>query len=312
MLRRLGDTGLFVHPLCLGGNVFGWSATEAEAFAVLDTYAEAGGNFIDTADVYSVWVPSHAGGESETILGRWMTTRRNRERLIVATKVGLHPRWPGLSAKSIVAAAEASLERLGTDRIDLYYAHRDDPTTPLDDALRAFDSLVRVGKVRHVAASNYTADRLATAQTAARSMGITGFEVLQPRYNLMDRTDYEGPLADWCEKTGMPCVPYFGLARGFLTGKYRPGRHVESVRAEGVAPYMGERGARVLSALDDVATAHGSNPAAVALAWLAARPTVASVIASARTDAQLRELLPMATLPLTSEEVERLTASGDA
>jgi aryl-alcohol dehydrogenase (NADP+) len=313
MLRALGETGLLVHPLCLGGNVFGWSATEAESFAVLDAYVAAGGNFIDTADMYSTWEPGHTGGESETILGRWMSSRKNRSRLIVATKVGLHPRLPGLSEKNIVAAVEASLQRLATDRIDLYYAHRDDPKTPLDETLRAFDALVKAGKVRHIAASNYSAARLAEARDQAEVTRSSPFQALQTKYNLMDRADYEGPLSAWCARERVPCVPYYGLARGFLSGKYRPGRSVESVRADAVVKtYLGDRGTRVLAALDAIAAAHRTSLAAVALAWLAARPTVASVIASARTEAQLADLLPMATLQLEAEETERLDRASEA
>jgi aryl-alcohol dehydrogenase-like predicted oxidoreductase len=271
--KTLGATGLLVHPLCLGGNVFGWTADEAQSFAVLDAYVAAGGNFIDTSDMYSVWVPGHDGGESERILGRWMASRQNRDRLVLATKVGMNPTRPGLSAANIEAAAEGSLRRLGVDHVDLYYAHRDDERTPLRETLRAFEALRQSGKVRHVAASNYGVRRLLDARTAARREGTRAYDVLQPHYNLMDRGDYEGPLMDLCVKEEVASIPYFGLARGFLTGKYRRSRHVESARREAASAYLDERGERVLSRLDEIATAHETTVAAVALAWLAGRPT---------------------------------------
>lgn len=306
-MALLPGTDLDVFPLCLGGNVFGWTATEAESFAVLDAYAAAGGNFIDTADVYSSWVPGHTGGESETVIGRWMAARSARQSTIVATKVGLCPGLEGLSPQTIRSAAEASLRRLGVDRIDLYYAHKDDPKTPLDASLRAFDALVREGKVRYVAASNYTAPRLAEALSISEREGLARFVALQPHYNLVHREEYEGELAAICTGSSLGCVPYFGLAMGFLTGKYRPGVTVPSARAGGAAKYLDARGERVLAALDTIATARGVPVAAVALAWLRGRPGVVAPIASARTVSQLEELLPMAELTLTPEEAGRLT-----
>lgn len=315
-MTRIAGTALDVFPLNLGGNVFGWTADEAQSFRVLDAYAEAGGNFIDTADTYSSWVPGHAGGESETILGRWMAARKNRDRIVIATKVGMLASLKGLSAATIRTAAEASLRRLQTDRIDLYYAHRDDPETPLDESLRAFDNLVRAGKVRYLGSSNYTAARLGEALAVSRREGLARFVALQPNYSLVHRQDYEGALANLCAREGVACLPYFSLAKGFLTGKYRVGaKKVESPRAEGAAAYLDARGLRVLAALDDIAAAHATTVAAVALAWLLTRPNVVAPIASARTPEQLAELLPVAKVRLTRDEAERLTrasAGGDA
>ncbi len=311
VMARLPGTDLDVFPLCLGGNVFGWTADERESFAVLDAYAAAGGNFIDTADVYSSWVPGHAGGESETIIGRWMAAREARQSVIVATKVGLCPGLEGLAPRTIRSAAEASLRRLGVDCIDLYYAHKDDPKTPLEETLRALDTLVRDGKVRYVAASNYTAPRLAEALAVSSRGGLVRFVALQPHYNLVHREEYEGALAEVCAEHSVACVPYFGLAMGFLTGKYRAGVTVPSARADGVGKYRNARGERVLEALDAIAGAKGVPVAAVALAWLRGRMGVVAPIASARTVEQIEELLPMAGLTLTPEETGRLTdASG--
>ncbi len=309
-MTQLANTDLDVFPLCLGGNVFGWTADEPQSFDVLDAYADAGGNFIDTADVYSAWAPGHSGGESETLLGRWMAARKNRDRIVVATKVGMHPGLVGLSAKTIRAAAEASLRRLQTDRIDLYYAHRDDPTTPLRETLGAFDELVRAGKVRYVAASNYPAARLSEALAISKSDGLARFVAVQPHYNLVHRSDYEGPIAEICAREKLACAPYYGLAKGFLTGKYRPGAPVQSARARGASAYLDERGLRVLETLDAIAKAHRTTPAAVALGWLLARPNVVAAIASARTREQLADLLPMATLRLSADEAAQLTAAS--
>jgi aryl-alcohol dehydrogenase-like predicted oxidoreductase len=306
-MTRLGRTDLDVFPLCLGGNVFGWSASEQESFDVLDAYAAAGGNFIDTADSYSFWVPGHRGGESETIIGRWMASRGARNRTIVATKVGRCPGLERLSPKTIRTAVEASLRRLGSDRIDLYYAHADDPKTPIEETLRAFDGLVREGKVRYIAASNFTSPRLSEALAISTRDGLARYVALQPHYNLVHRSDYEGPLSGVCAREGLACLPYFALAQGFLAGKYRPGVTVESVRADGARAYLDARGQRVLGVLDDVAAAHKTSVAAVSLAWLLAQPTVAAPIASARTITQLAELVQLATLRLTKEEAQRLS-----
>jgi aryl-alcohol dehydrogenase-like predicted oxidoreductase len=305
---RLGDTELDVFPLCLGGNVFGWTLEERESFAVLDAYRAAGGNFLDTADAYG---RRGAGeGTSEELIGRWMAARGNREEIVVATKVGVGSRR-GLSAQNIAAACEDSLRRLGTDHIDLYYAHQDDPDTPLEETLVAFATLIAEGKVRYVAASNYSAERLAQTLELGRQAELAGFAALQDRYNLMDR-DYERELAPVCAAHDVACLPYYGLAMGFLTGKYRPGgENVDSPRAARVAEsYVNERGVRVLDALDGIAAARGVSDAAVALAWLAAQPTVATPIASARSAEQLAELLQFVDLELDAEEIERLSAAS--
>ena len=305
-MARLGSTDLDVFPLCLGGNVFGWTSDEAESFAVLDAYAAAGGNFIDTADSYSAWVPGHSGGESEAIIGRWMAARGNRDRMVIATKVGRLETRKGLHTDTIRAAAEDSLRRLQTDRIDLYYAHGDDDTSiPLDETLSAFDELVRAGKVRHIAASNYEPDRLAEALAVSKAEGLAPYAALQPHYNLVER-DYETELAPLCIENGLACLPYFSLAMGFLTGKYRPGGKSDSARAAGASRYLDDRGIAVLAALDAIAAAHGSTQAAVALAWLLAQPTVVAPIASARTTEQLAELLSFIDLELTAEELAQL------
>jgi aryl-alcohol dehydrogenase-like predicted oxidoreductase len=309
-MAKLGNTDLDVFGLCLGGNVFGWSADEDESFAILDAYAAAGGNFIDTADVYSLWVPGNSGGDSERIIGRWLKARGNRDAMVIATKVAKLPSRPGLSAANIRAAAEESLQRLGTDYIDLYYAHQDDPGTPIEETLGAFDALVREGKVRYIAASNFTAARLTESLAVSDREGLARYCALQNHYNLLERAEYERDLAPVLKREGVPGVPFYGLARGFLAGKYRLGVEVDSVRAGAVAPYRNERGYRVLSVLDQVAAAHNTTVAAVALAWLAAQPTVAAPIASARTPQQLLELVPFTDLKLSSDELSALNAAS--
>jgi aryl-alcohol dehydrogenase-like predicted oxidoreductase len=303
---KVGNTSLDVFPLCLGGNVFGWTIDEPQSFAVLDAYAAAGGNFVDTADMYSSWVPGNAGGESETILGRWMAARRTRDRIVVATKVGKLAGLDNLSAKTIRTAAENSLRRLGTDRIDLYYAHADDPATPVEEALGAFDALVREGKVLQLAASNYTEPRLFEALAVSKREGLARFVALQPHYNLVHRSDYEGALAALCTSAGLACFPYYALASGFLAGKYRPGVKVASARAGGAAKYLDDRGLRVLAVLDEIAAERETTVAAVALAWLLTRPGVVAPIASARTPEQLAQLLPAVSLKLNDDEVSLL------
>jgi aryl-alcohol dehydrogenase (NADP+) len=270
---------------------------------VLDAYLAAGGNFIDTADSYSVWVEGNKGGESEAIIGGWMAKRRNREQLVIATKVGRD----GLAAESIQRRAEESLARLQTDYIDLYYAHYDDTTTDLEESLDAFDGLVREGKVRYVAASNYGAGRLADALRISRDANLTGYVALQTHYNLLERDGYEDELADLCADEGLPCLPYYALAQGFLTGKYRSSEaEVESPRAIDVQVYESERGDAVLDALHAIAQARATTMAAVSLAWLLAQPTVATPITSARSVEQLEQLLPAVDLQLTGEELSRL------
>jgi aryl-alcohol dehydrogenase-like predicted oxidoreductase len=310
-LRTLGSSGLEVFPLALGGNVFGWTADQDASFAVLDAYTAAGGNFIDTADAYSAWADGNSGGESETVLGRWFAARGNRDDVVLATKVSQHPEYPGLSAANIKAAADASLRRLATDHIDLYYTHYDKPEVPVEEIIGALDELVKAGKVRHIAASNISAERLAASLEFSDREGLARYVALQPHYNLVSRDTYEGELRDLAEQAGLAAVPYYALAAGFLTGKYRPGTAVDSPRAGGAAKHLeSERGRRVLAALDEIAEAHDAPVATVALAWLAAQPTVAAPIASARTVEQLPALLGVAELSLTADEVARLTRAS--
>jgi aryl-alcohol dehydrogenase-like predicted oxidoreductase len=303
-------TDLDVFPLSLGGNVFGWTANEEQSFAVLDAYAAAGGNFIDTADMYSCWAPGNSGGESETIIGRWMKKRGNRSKMVIATKVGNLPSLLGLSTKTIQRAVEGSLERLQTDHIDLYYAHVDDRATPLIESLAAFDGLVRSGKVRYIAASNYNAPRLAEALRACRREGFAQYVALQQHYNLMERQKYEGELEETVAAEGLGSLPYYSLASGFLTGKYRTGSKVDSKRAEGAGAYLNDKGRKVLGALDEIAGTRKEAVATIALAWLAAQPTVVAPIASARTPEQLPPLLRAADVHLTKEEVLKLSAAS--
>jgi aryl-alcohol dehydrogenase-like predicted oxidoreductase len=292
--------------------VFGWTLDEEHSFAVLDAYVRDGGNFIDTADIYGRHGDGGIGG-SERIIGRWLAARGNREQLVIATKVGMSEEVPGLSREAIRYGVHGSLERLGIERIDLYYAHRDDPRTPLPETLAAFAELIDEGLVRHVAASNYSASRLTEALAlGAQRDELASYVALQPHYNLLER-DYEDDLAEICERAGLACIPYFGLARGFLTGKYRRGGpEIQSPRAAGVREsYCNERGFAVLEALLEIAAAHDVAPAAVALAWLRLAPTVLAPIASATSPEQLAELMPSATLALDAAEVERLTSAGE-
>ena len=310
-MNRIGGTGLEVFPLCLGGNVFGWTADEATSFALLDAYTAAGGNFVDTADSYPQWADGCQGGESETIIGRWLARRSRRDDLIIATKVGQSRRHPGLSPATIRSAAEASLRRLGSGHIDLYYAHEDDPATPLADTIAAFDSLVREGKARYVAASNYSAPRLAAALASAQQQDLVGFVALQVHYNLVHRDEYEGDLSALCQQEGLSCIAYSALADGFLTGKYRPGHALPvSERADDAAVYLNESGLAVLGALDTVAERNGTPIAAVALAWLAAQPRVAAPLASARTPRQLQDLLRAPDLKLSADDLALLNAAS--
>ncbi|MFE9453139.1 aldo/keto reductase [Streptomyces sp. NPDC006739] len=310
-LRKLGSSDLEVFPLALGGNVFGWTADEQASFAVLDAYAAAGGNFVDTADSYSAWIEGNQGGESETIIGKWLKARGNRSDVVIATKVSQHPEYQGLSAANIKAAADASLRRLDTDYIDLYYTHFDKPEVPVEEIIGALDELVKAGKVRHIAASNISAERLQESLDFSDREGLARYVALQPHYNLVSRDTYEGALRDLAARTGLSAVPYFALASGFLTGKYRPGTTVDSARAGSAAKHLdSERGRQVLTALDEIATAHDAPVATVALAWLTAQPTVVAPIASARTVEQLPALLGVAELTLSEAEVERLTQAS--
>lgn len=311
-LRRIGESELTVFPLAISGNVFGWTADEPTSFALLDAYAAAGGNFIDTADSYSAWVEGHTGGESEEILGRWMQARGNRDRMVIATKVGGHPERKNLSPENLRGACDASLRRLRTDRIDLWYTHYDEPGRPVEEFLGVLDELVRAGKVRWIGASNVTAERLDEAVRASERAGLARYVALQPHYNLVARERYEGALAEVVARHGLAAIPYYAVAAGFLTGKYRPGGpEVASARARGASKYLADpRALRVLGVLDEVAAAHGVEVATVAIAWLRDRPTVAAPIASARTVEQLPALLAAADLVLTAEEIAALDAAS--
>jgi aryl-alcohol dehydrogenase-like predicted oxidoreductase len=304
----LSSTDLNISRLCLGGNVFGWTADEDQSFAVLDAYTEAGGNFLDTADVYSAWVDGNSGGESETIIGKWLAQRGNRDDVVVATKVGMLAGFDNQKRDTVLTSADRSLKRLGVDHIDLYYNHLDDPNTPLEETLAAYDQLVRDGKVRHIAASNFSAERLAQALEIQEREGFAKFVALQPEYNLVSRDKFEGELQATVARNGLATLPYFSLARGFLTGKYRPGVEVQSPRAGAASKHLDEHGLQVLEVLDELAETHETTVAAVALAWLAQQPTVAAPIASARTLEQLSDLLPVLTLELSQAEADRLSA----
>lgn len=309
--RLIGKRALQVSPICLGGNVFGWTADEETSFAVLDAFVAAGGNFIDTANIYSAWVPGNVGGESETIIGRWLAARGSRDDVVIATKVGMQggPQQPkGLTREKIRTGVDASLKRLQTDRIDIFYAHEHDADTPLSETMAAFDELVNEGVVGVVAASNYTADRLAQALAASDEHGYVRYELLQPHYNLMERDGYEGALADLCVAEGITVAPYFALARGFLTGKYRRDQPLPATpRAAGIEKeYLNDRGFQVVDALDSVASAHGARPGEVALAWLLAKPAVVAPIASATNVQQVSELATAAGLALSPAEVALL------
>jgi aryl-alcohol dehydrogenase-like predicted oxidoreductase len=309
-MALIPHTQLDVFPLCLGGNVFGGTADEQQSFAVLDAFRAHGGNFVDTADVYSAWLPGNQGGESERVIGRWLKARGGRDKLIIATKVAKHAGFRGLSARNINAAVEASLGRLGTDYIDLYYAHEDDPSESFEETLGAFDKLVRAGKVRSIAASNFEPARLEAALATSERLGLARYVALQPHYNLVERAAYEGPLAEAVARHGLVCFPYFALARGFLTGKYRPGRTVESTRAASASSYLNPLGFRVLSALDEVAAQRGVSVSAVSLAWLRQQSTVLAPIASARVVEQVAALFEGANLVLDAQQLAQLNAAS--
>ncbi|OUE19912.1 General stress protein 69 [Clavibacter michiganensis] len=303
----LGSSGLEVLPLSFGGNVFGWTADEATSFQLLDAYVAAGGNFIDTADVYSAWKPGNSGGESEEIIGRWLAARGRPDDLVIATKVGAHEAAKGTSRDSVRRGVEASLRRLGVDAIDLYYAHVDDQDTPIEETVTALAELVAEGKVRAIGASNFTAERLQAALDVSAREGIARFEVLQNRYNLVARDDYEGALAELLVREGIGSAPYSSLASGFLTGKYR-GADVDSPRAGTASKYYDDHGRALLEVLDRVAEAHGVSVTTVSLAWLRAQPSVTAPIASARDLTQLPDLLASVELELTTDEIRDLSA----
>ncbi|GAA4312958.1 aldo/keto reductase [Klenkia terrae] len=307
-MPSLPGTDLIVSDLCFGGNVFGWTADEPTSFALLDRFTDAVPStespFVDSAEMYG-------NGLSEQILGRWMAERGMRDRVTVATKASPGDKEHPLSAPEIRAAAERSLRNLQTDHIDLYYAHYDDATTPLEETLTAFDELVRAGKVRHVAASNYSPERLTEALDIQRDQGLSPYVALQPHYNLMERAAYEDGLRDVVADRGLGTLPYFSLAKGFLTGKYRAGETIDSPRAKGASAYVGEKGDRVLAALQQVAAEHGTTGSAVALRWLADRPTVVAPIASGRSVEQLADLLPMLDLRLADDERDLLDRASE-
>ena len=307
--RKLGPSALDVPSICLGGNVYGWTLSEADAFHQLDHALDLGLNFIDTADVYSRWVPGHAGGESETILGNWFAKSGRRNEVILATKVGIEmgEGKKGLGAAYIEQAVEASLRRLQTDTIDLYQAHRDDPDTPLDETLGAFDKLVKAGKVRFIGASNYTGARLAEAIETSRKNGLAAYVSLQPHYNLVERQPFESDLLPVVEKHGLGVIPYFSLAAGFLTGKYtRASDPSQSARGGMVKKYFNDFGFGVVDALGEIAKKHRSTPARVALAWLLEQPGITAPIASATSDRQFEDLVGAITLELDQDEIRRL------
>jgi aryl-alcohol dehydrogenase-like predicted oxidoreductase len=304
--RTLGRTGIAIAPLMLGGNVFGWTADEKQSFAVLDAFVDLGGDAIDTADSYSFWVPGHEGGESETVIGKWLKATGKRNRVVIATKVGMLPARPGLKRANIEAAAEDSLRRLQTDCIDLYQSHRDDMETPIEEALAAFDSLIKKGKVRAIGSSNFAAPRLSEALSTSAASGLARYETLQPAYNLMQR-EIEADLQPLCVDEGVSIISYFALASGFLTGKYRSAADKsKSVRGARMDQYLNDKGTGVLAALDRVSVRQSATPAQVALAWVMAKPAVAAPIASATSVEQLSEIMGALELQLTTEDVAEL------
>jgi len=307
MFKYLPQTSLGVYPLCLGGNVFGYSADKDNSEAVLSFYADNGGNFIDTADMYSQWAPGHIGGESETIIGNWMKKRGNRDQMIIATKVGKLDTKPGLSPSNVISACEDSLKRLGSDYIDIYYSHQDDPDTPIEQTLGAYDSLIKAGKVRYIAASNFTRERLQESLDISKKLNLASYIASQDQYNLMER-DYENSLMPTLKSNGLSQIPFYGLARGFLTGKYRKGKIVESIRANGVnTSYANDRGWAMIEKLDQIAKDKNTSVAAIALAWLRAQETVSVPIASATKQEQMKEIMPI--VELSSQELQTLTNS---
>ena len=311
--RKLGNSGLEVAPLAFGGNVFGWTVDEPTSFALLDAFVDAGFNLIDTADMYSTWVEGHKGGESETILGKWLKHSGKREKVIIASKVGkeMGPNLQGLSKTYILQAVEASLQRLQTDYIDLYQSHADDPDTPLEETLEAYDQLIKQGKIRAIGASNYSAERLAQSLEVSEQTGYPRYESLQPLFNLYDREDYEKELEPLCREKGLGVISFFSLASGFLTGKYRSKDDLSN-RARGsfVEKYLNERGFRIIEALDKVAQEHNITPAQVALAWLISHPSITAPIASATNLEQLNELIEATTIELNPSVIARLNQAS--
>jgi aryl-alcohol dehydrogenase-like predicted oxidoreductase len=312
-LRRLGATDLHIAPLVLGGNVFGWTADQATSFAVLDAFVAGGGTMIDTADVYSAWVPGHQGGESESVIGAWLKQSGKRGSVQIATKVGMLPGEGGekLAPARIAAACDASLQRLGVETIDLYYAHQDDDAVAQEDALAAFGKLIDAGKIRALGASNFHAARLKSANDAAKAHGLPHYHVLQPEYNLVSRHKFEGQLQDYCVEHNIGALPYYGLASGFLTGKYRSAADFgKSVRGGRMQAFFDGTGPAVLAALDAVAEETGASLAQIALKWLAEQPAVTAPIASATSVAQVEELLGSIDLTLRQDQLDQLTNAG--
>ena len=311
--RKLGRSGIEIAPLVLGGNVFGWTADEATSAKLLDRFVDAGLNAIDTADVYSNWVPGHKGGESEAVIGNWLAARGGRDKVVIATKVGWDRRTGGggLARQWIVEHAEASLKRLRTDYIDLYQAHIDDTKTPIEETLGAFQSLIEQGKVRAIGASNYSGERLAEALGVSAAKKLPRYQSLQPHYNLYERAEFEAELEPLCLQQGIGVIPYYSLASGFLTGKYRsPADFGKSPRGGGMKKMLNERGLRILKALDDVSARLKANPTQVALAWLIARPSITAPIASATTLAQLEDLIAATRLKLDADAIKMLDAAS--
>ena len=307
---RLQSSDLDVYPLALGTNTFGWTADEPTSFAVLDAYVAAGGNFLDTADSYSAWAPGNQGGESETIIGRWMRKRANRRDMVIATKVSQHPEYQGLAPATIRAGVDASLKRLEIDVIDLYYAHFDDAGTPLEDTVRAMSELVDEGKIRYLGVSNYSAERLEEWASIARAGGLHRPIALQQMYSLVER-GVEQTTLPIARREGWSFFPYYALAMGFLTGKYSSGERVDSPRAGAASGYLTSKGRHIIATMEEVAEAHGASLASVALAWVASRPDVATPIAGARNPEQLQDLIGCTTLVITDDEMSALNEASD-
>ncbi|WP_426044119.1 aldo/keto reductase [Caulobacter sp. DWR3-1-2] len=309
--RPLGRSGLSIAPLVFGGNVFGWTADEATSHRLLDAFIDGGFNAVDTADVYSAWVPGHPGGESESVIGRWLKGRSKRDDVLILTKVAMWPAQPGLSAANIVSAVEGSLTRLQTDHIDLYQSHQDDQATPIDETLEAYDRLIQAGKVRAIGASNFTPERLAQSLKVSADQGVARYETIQPKFNLYDRSEVQGALEALTGQEGIGVIPYYGLAAGFLTGKYRSEADLEGkARGRTVRQYLNDKGQRVLAALDQAAKTVGASQAQVALAWIMAHPSITAPIASATSVEQLTELMGAARLVLPAEVIEGLNPAG--